>query len=306
MSSDFKDHFSALAATYAQSRPSYQKDLFAWLAAQCAEHELAWDCGTGNGQAAHHLVDKFARVIATDASAAQISEAEPHPRIEYRVAPAERSGLDDAVADIVTVAQALHWFDLDRFYAEARRVLKPGGLVAAWCYGTFRMDDPTIDHALQEFYAETVGPYWPPERRHVEAGYRDLAFPFARIAAPSFSLSADWSLAELAGYLRSWSATGRYVAANGTDPVARLEALLAAPWSDPRRPRRFTWSLALLVGRAQPPHTIQIYDIAMKKGLKSTRALTICKANGRSLELKRIGAIQRDAARWASFLSTWP
>lgn len=250
MSESFKDHFSGVAATYAQSRPRYHADLFDWLAGQCANRDLAWDCGTGNGQAARHLAGTFARVIATDASAAQIAEAEPHARIDYRVAPAEQSGLDDAAADLVTVAQALHWFDLDRFYREVRRVLKPGGLIAAWCYGTFRVHDAAIDSAVQHFYAETVGPYWPPERRHIEAGYSDLPFPFEPVAAPSFSMSADWSWPELAAYLRSWSATDRYRAAEGADPVADLEASLASQWGDPSKPRRFEWPIALLVGRA--------------------------------------------------------
>lgn len=250
MSGRFHDHFSGVATTYADSRPSYHADLFLWLSDQCAHRDLAWDCGTGNGQAARHLVNSFAHVVATDASAAQIARAEPHPRIAYRVAAAEQSGLGDAVADLVTVAQALHWFDLDRFYAEARRVLKPGGLIAAWCYGTFRVEDAEIDGALHAFYAETVGPYWPPERRHIEAGYRDIPFPFERIVAPSFDMSADWSLPELAGYLRSWSATDRYIAANGVDPVAGLQASLAERWGEPSQPRRFAWPLALLVGRA--------------------------------------------------------
>lgn len=250
MSENFKDHFSGVATTYAQSRPRYHADLFDWLAGQCVNHDLAWDCGTGNGQAALHLADTFARVIATDASAAQIAQAEPHARIDYRVAPAEQSGLDDAAADLVTVAQALHWFDLDRFYREVRRVLKPGGLIAAWCYGTFRVHDAAIDSAVQHFYAETVGPYWPPERRHIEAGYGDLPFPFEPVAAPSFGMSADWSWPELATYLRSWSATDRYRAAEGTDPVAALEASLASRWGDPSKPRHFEWPIALLAGRA--------------------------------------------------------
>lgn len=250
MTESFKDHFSRVSAAYAESRPRYHADLFAWLAGQCVHHDLAWDCGTGNGQAATRLADHFARVIATDASATQIAEAVPHPRIDYCVAPAEASPLADATADLVTVAQALHWFDLDRFYREVRRVLNVDGVVAAWSYGTFRVEEPRIDAAVQHFYAETVGPYWPPERRLVEAGYRDIPFPFTRVPAPDFTMCADWTLAELAGYLRSWSATARYKADKGCDPVAGLEQELASLWGDPGVPRRFEWPLALLVGRA--------------------------------------------------------
>jgi SAM-dependent methyltransferase len=239
-----------VAATYAESRPRYHDDLFAWLAGQCGHRDLVLDCGTGNGQAAVHLARHFAHVVATDASATQIAEAEHHPQIVYRVAPAERSGLGDAVADLVTVAQALHWFDFEAFYREARRVLKPGGLLAAWCYGTFRVDDSELNRAVQHFYAETVGPYWPPERRHIETGYRNIPFPFEPIPSPPFCMRADWSLPELAGYLRSWSATSRYTASTGVDPVAAFEISLAPFWKDPSRTRQFEWPLSLLVGRA--------------------------------------------------------
>jgi ubiquinone/menaquinone biosynthesis C-methylase UbiE len=250
VSKTFQDYFSAVAATYAQSRPRYHGDLFAWLATQCAHHDLAWDCGTGNGQAAVHLAQHFAHVVATDASAKQIAETEPHPQIAYCVAPAERSEIPDATADLVAVAQALHWFDFEAFYREARRVLKPGGLLAAWCYGTFRVDDIEIDRAIQRFYADTVGPYWPPERRHIETGYRDIPFPFEPVSSPPFFMRADWSLPELAGYLRSWSATGRYIASTGVDPVAVLENSLVPLWGDASKARRFEWPLSLRAGRA--------------------------------------------------------
>lgn len=249
MTASFKDHFSGLAKTYAESRPRYHADLFAWLAAQCEGRDLAWDCATGSGQAAVHLADHFARVAATDASAAQIAAAAPNPRVSYRAAPAEASGLEAASADLVTVAQALHWFDVERFYAEARRVLKPGGIVAVWCYGVFRAADPAVDAAAQRFYSETVGPYWPPERVLVEQGYTTLPFPFEEIEVPRFEMITDWSLAELAGYLRSWSATGRYIAANEKDPVTALEAELAPLWGDPRRPIRIDWPLSVRAGR---------------------------------------------------------
>jgi SAM-dependent methyltransferase len=250
MTATFKDHFSGVAKVYAEARPRYQADLFAWLAGQCRGHDLAWDCATGSGQAATHLANHFAHVAATDASAAQIAAAEANPRIAYSVAPAEASGLETASADLVTVAQALHWFDIERFYAEARRVLKPGGVIAVWCYGVFRAADPAVDRAAQRFYSETVGPYWPPERVIVESGYATLPFPFEPIEAPRFEMITNWTLAELAGYWRSWSATARYQAATGLDPVTPLEAELEALWGDPAAPMRIDWPLSLRVGRA--------------------------------------------------------
>lgn len=250
--SAFNDHFANVANHYADSRPGYPPELFAWLASQCAEHQLAWDCGTGSGQAATALAGHFRRVVASDASAAQIDQAAAHPRVAYRVAPAEHSGLDDACADLISVAQALHWFDLDAFYAEARRVLKPDGLIAAWSYGVLHAADAQVDALLQHFYHQQVGPYWPAERHHVETGYRELAFPFQAVATPAFAMRCAWPLAQLLGYLRSWSATARFSAARGYDPVAELEPRLSACWGDPGRPQRIEWPLTLLAGRRLP------------------------------------------------------
>lgn len=248
MGETFQDHFKAVAQQYADSRPTYPKRLFAWLAAQCSRLDLAWDCATGSGQAALDLADYFQRVVATDASAAQLAQAAAHDRIEYRVAPAESSGLADASVDLLTVAQALHWFDVAAFHEEARRVLKPAGIIAEWCYGMIAVDDAAIDGLVQNFYQDIVGPYWPPQRRLVETAYRDLAFPFAQIKAPAFSMQVSWNLHQLAGYLRSWSATGLYVKANGADPVNELEGELLTVWGDPLQCRAIAWPLALRVG----------------------------------------------------------
>lgn len=249
MSNPRNDHFSRVASAYADSRPSYPAALYDWLASACAEHDLAWDCATGNGQAATDLARYFARVVATDMSAEQIARATPAPGVVYRVAPADASGLAAASVDLVTIAQALHWFDLDRFYAEVRRVLRPGGLVAAWTYGIHDVADAAIDRRVKTFYEHTVGAYWPPERRHVEAGYATLAFPFERVAAPAFAMRVAWTLPQLLGYLRSWSATGRYVAERGSDPVAALEAEIAPLWGDRDQCREITWPLTVLAGR---------------------------------------------------------
>ena len=248
MDQTFKDHFSGHANVYARYRPGYPDALFAYLAAQTAGHDLAWDCGTGSGQAAVGLARHYRRVVATDASARQIEQATPHPHVAYRVAPAETAPLDDASADLVTVAQALHWFDFDRFYAEVRRVLVPGGLVAVWSYGLFTTT-PAVDAVLQHYYADVVGPYWPPERRYFDEGYETIPFPFTEQKAPSFALEARWSLQQVEGFLSSWSATQRYRQQHGRDPLDLVRADLAQAWGAPEATRHARWPLHLRLGR---------------------------------------------------------
>ena len=243
------DHFSSVAHTYAQARPRYPAALFDWLTQQCVGHDLAWDCGAGSGQASVALAEHFKAVIATDLSAAQIAQATVHPGVEYRVAPAESSGLASASADLVTIAQALHWFDFPQFFAEVQRVLRPGGVVAAWSYGMVEIEGDAVNALVQAFYRDEIGGYWPPERRHVEEGYRSIPFPFEKIQAPALAMAVDWTLDETLAYFRSWSATARYVQARGEDPVAALAQRLAAPWGDPQQRRRVQWPLSVLAGR---------------------------------------------------------
>jgi len=208
----------------------------------------AWDCAAGNGQATLQLAQYFTEVVATDASADQLAQAPPHPRVTYRAAGAESSGLPDASVDLVTVAQALHWLDLPAFYREAQRVLVRAGVLAVWCYGLQRLDHEPADRLLEHFYGDVVGPFWAPERRLVETGYRTLAFPFDELSAPSFDMALDWTLSELLAYLRTWSATSRFLAERGHDPVEPLGVALATCWgSDPRRTVR--WPLSLRLGR---------------------------------------------------------
>ena len=247
----FKDHFSRLAARYAAFRPSYPPALFEYLGQLCQEHRTVWDCACGTGQASVALANHFGSVIATDASPQQLAAATPNSHVTYRVAKAEHSGLDPESVDLVTVAQALHWFDLDTFYAEVERVLVRSGVIAAWTYGVLHVEGDAVDALVQEFYYDVVGPYWPPERRLVEEGYRTLAFPFASVSPPSFNMEESWERAHLLGYLRSWSATGRYVEVNGTDPVAGLEQRLEPVWADAQGVRKVIWPLAMRVGRRQ-------------------------------------------------------
>lgn len=244
----FHDHFSSVADSYARFRPRYPAALFTYLAGLAPGRGLAWDCATGNGQAAAGLAAHFERVIASDASAEQVARATPRAGVEYRVAPAEASGLDAASVDLVTVAQAVHWFDLPAFYAEVRRVLKPRGVLALSCYGLARFGDAALDAAIDRFYEETIGPYWPPQRRLIESGYRTLDFPFAEIAAEPFSIDAEFSLEDLGGYLRTWSGTQRYTAARGEDPVPALLDALAPRWGGAQR-RPVFWPLSLRLGR---------------------------------------------------------
>ncbi|MCK7593574.1 class I SAM-dependent methyltransferase [Pseudomarimonas salicorniae] len=245
-----KDYFSAHAALYAARRPRYPQALFDWLAGVAPGRELAWDAGCGNGQASLGLATRFARVIATDPSAEQIAAALAHPGVEYRVEPAEAPSLAPASADLVCIAQALHWFDLDRFHPEVHRVLRPGGRIAACSYGLCRVD-PAVDRVFMHLYEAVLGPWWPPERRHVENGYRDLAFPYRHLDAPPFILGQRWQLDHYLGYLRSWSATQRCLRDTGCDAVAELAAEFAAAWGDPQSERDVSFPLALRVGRVE-------------------------------------------------------
>ncbi len=245
----FKDHFSGHAGTYAAARPHYPAALFEWLAGQCARRELAWDAGCGNGQAAVALAAHFRRVVATDPSAAQIAQAIAHPNIDYRVEPAEQPQLDDHSVDLLTVAQALHWFDLDRFYAAAMRVLHPQGVIAVWTYGLSNVD-ANVDREFMRLYDDILGPYWPAERRHVENGYADLPFPFRKIEAPGFAMECNWTLPQYLAYLRSWSASQRCLREKGEDAVALAMPAFEAAWGNPLDTRRVRWPLGLRVGSA--------------------------------------------------------
>lgn len=221
------DHFSAVAADYANFRPDYPSALFDWLKAHSPNGNIVWDVGCGSGQASVALAERFTTVHATDISAEQLANAPKRLNIQYRVAPAERSGLADASVDLVTVAQALHWFDLPRFHAEVKRVLKPGGLLAEWTYSPIHLENAALNAILQRFYVEVATPWWPPGREHVENGYALLPFPFARLPDPGFSIQRQMSLLQLIGYVRSWSAISRYISANKTDPTAELATELA-------------------------------------------------------------------------------
>jgi SAM-dependent methyltransferase len=243
------DHFSQVAGSYAQRRPHYPEVLFSYLGERVSGHNLAWDCAAGSGQATVPLAGYFRRVVGTDASAAMLAQAPQHPRIEYRVAPAQESGLESQSADLITVAQALHWLDLAQFYAEVDRVLRPDGVLAVWTYGIQVVEDTSIDVILQRFYHEIVGPYWPAERRHVESGYRTLDFPYPEIWSPAFEMELDWSLGDLVGYISTWSATQLFRQATHSDPIPAIARELGSVWENPRAPKRVRWPLSMRIGR---------------------------------------------------------
>lgn len=248
----FKDHFSGHAQAYAAARPGYPPALFAWIAGLPAGHGQAWDAGCGNGQAALALVDFFTAVMASDPSAEQLAQAPRHPRIDYRVEPAEDCSLPDASVDVVCVAQALHWFDLARFLATVERVLKPGGALVAWTYETCTVD-AAVDAVFDALYRERLGPWWPPERRLVESGYRDIDLPLQPLVdVPRLSIELEWSLPQFLDYLRSWSASARCLRETGRDAVAEYTPAFSAAWGEPEARRTVTWPLAIRAGRRAP------------------------------------------------------
>lgn len=244
----FKDHFSGNAAGYAESRPGYPPELFAWLATQCPRRRLVWDAGCGNGQASVALAGHFSEVYATDPSAAQIEQAIPHERVQYAVENAEECSLADTTANLVTVAQAYHWFEHARFCEEARRVMAPDGLIALWSYAESHVS-PEVDVLVDELHHGTLKQDWPAERRHVLDRYRDLPFPFRAVSAPPFQMHADWALPQYLAYLSSWSGSQRHLRRTGHDAVAAIADAMRAAWGEPESVRRVEWPLLLLVGR---------------------------------------------------------
>jgi SAM-dependent methyltransferase len=248
MEAQFKDHFSATAADYNRYRPTYPPALFAWLASLTTGHDRAWDCGCGTGQAAMALVAHYRQVSATDPSRQQIAHAASHPRIKYAVAPAEDSGLPPASIDLIVVAQALHWFDFTRFYAEVRRVAKPSGVLAAISYGEITVAG-AVGEILSRFYHELIGPYWPPERRFVDEHYTTIPFPFPAIDATPWEMSAEWELPHLVGYLTTWSAVREYEQRHGHSPLTLITEELTAAWGNPKSRRLIRWPLSVRVGR---------------------------------------------------------
>ncbi len=242
----FQDHFSERSDLYAEHRPRYPQELFDWLAEISEPRVRAWDCATGNGQVAVSLADRFDEVVATDASEQQIAAAIAHPGVSYSVAPAESSGLDAESCNLITVGQALHWFDQPAFAVETRRVAAPNAVIAAWCYELCSVS-ADCDAIVEGLYEGILSGFWPEERCYVEDGYRNVELPGNAISAPEFDMSVEWLVDDMLGYLRTWSACKRYEAEHGEDPVAKIAMLLTEAWG--RDARRVSWPLTIRASR---------------------------------------------------------
>ncbi len=239
--------FGARADAYASFRPHYPKSLFAWLAAQCPEHLRALDIACGNGQASHPLREHFEQVLACDASLEQLQAGADQAGLQLFVAEAQAQPLPSHSLDLIVVAQALHWFATPAFFAEVRRLLKPGGVFCAWCYSLMRID-AELDALIDDFYWNTLGGYWPAGRASVDAGYRDIDNPFKALTPPASAIEVSWTLEQLLGYLRTWSAVQRYEQQNGGDPLLQLQPKLRQAWGDAKQPRFVRWPLHFLAG----------------------------------------------------------
>ena len=243
----FKDHFTKQAAVYAKFRPDYPDELFKFLASVSPSNELAWDCATGSGQAANGLAKYFNKVIASDASENQVLNAYKNEKIIYKVFPAEKADIESSTIDLITVAQALHWFNFENFYTEVRRVLKRGGIIAVWMYGLIKIS-PELDVITNRFDSETLKNYWPQERLLFYEGYRTIPFPFEIVKAPEFGMSADWTLENLMGFLSTWSAVQKFKERENSDPVDLIRNDLQKAWGE-EKIRKAKWDLILKVGK---------------------------------------------------------
>lgn len=229
-----KDLFSSNSRQYAAFRPSYPQALYDFTVKQVRNHHAAWDCGCGNGQVAKDLAGRFDKVYATDHSAKQIENAVRKENIIYSVAPAEKTSFADHQFDLVTVGQAIHWFNIPAFIEEVRRVTKPNGVLAVWGYSLLSVNEE-IDPIVNHFYTSVIGPYWDKERRLVDERYRTIDFPFARIDVPPFEFSFEWTADELQGYISTWSSVQKYIMQNQSDPVEHLMADVRRLWGDGRK-----------------------------------------------------------------------
>ena len=216
-----KDRFSAHAQQYAQFRPDYPNELYTYIYSRVKNFDIAWDCATGNGQVALQLAKKFAQVQATDISQSQLDHAVSDPRIQYTIARAEQSSFPNQHFDLITVGQAAHWFNIEAFYNEVRRVAKPQAIISIWGYGLLTINK-TIDALIHQFYTKVIGNYWDTEREHIDQQYRNLPFPFVDAEQKKFIIYRQWQLNQLIDYLNTWSAVKKFIQQNNHNPLDDL------------------------------------------------------------------------------------
>jgi SAM-dependent methyltransferase len=240
--------YSSWAKLYSESRPHYPAELFEHLATLCSRRERAWDCATGNGQAALALADHFPQVVASDPSPEQLAQAPRHPRIHYLVAAAEKPGLAPSALDLITVAAAVHWFNIEQFYLEAERVLRPGGVLAVWTYHIAHVEGICSD-LLWEFYEKVVSPYFSAGARLVDDRYAGIHLPGTSLRTPQFWMEADWSGPEVLAFVRSWSGTQKYLKQQGDDPTETLQGELARLFAGRSTKCHLRWPVYLKVSR---------------------------------------------------------
>lgn len=248
----FKDLFSKESKRYAAARPTYPKSLFDFLVTLVDRRELAWDCATGNGQAAVMLSGYFRQVIASDASTKQIENAEKRSNIRYKVFPAEEADLEDDSIDLITVAQALHWFNFNEFYKEVKRVMRKRGVIAAWAYGLHAIS-PEVDKVTHILYEDILGKYWPEERRYVERRYEDIPFTFKQFPVPKFKIELQWDLLDLINYFYTWSSVRKFIEKNGFDPVKQIYGNLEKAWGKEKAQQKRTvvWPIYAKIGKVE-------------------------------------------------------
>lgn len=242
-----KNYFYSCSSDYSRFRPDYPVDLFRFLESLCRDRRQAWDCGAGTGQATAGLAGRFEAVFASDISFDQIAQAAPRPGVYYFVGSAGSAPIRSASLDLVVVAQALHWFDLDKFFQEVRRILKPGGVIGVWCY-RFPSVDSRVDAVLKYLNGEILRESWPQRRRLVDQAYQTIAFPFREVATPDFRMEEEWNLDRYLGYLGTWSAVHVYRERKGADPLIRIRSDLLKAWRQGSRARKIKWSLHLRAG----------------------------------------------------------
>ena len=226
-----KDNFSTQAAEYAIYRPTYPQELYDYLFSLVKKNDAAWDCATGNGQVARVLAQHFEAVYATDISEKQLSQALKLPNIVYQVESSDKANVPDHSFDLITVAQAIHWFNFDAFYGEVKRTLKPDGVLAVIGYGLMFIDKK-VDQAIFKLYEDILGKYWDSERMYIEEGYKTIPFPFEEIATPHFQIKTTWNFNQMIGYLNTWSSLQHYKKANDRNPLEYMFTELKEAWGN--------------------------------------------------------------------------